>query len=93
MQLKRVHLLITGQVQGVGYRFTTQDRAQQLGLNGWVRNRRNGGVEAVFEGESAAVEQMIAWCHEGPPAAVVEQVQVTDEAVAGLTQFVIERTL
>lgn len=75
MQL-RAHLIISGWVQGVAFRYYTRDIARRLGLTGWVRNLRDGSVEAVFEGEEAKVEEMLRWCHEGPPAARVNQVQV-----------------
>jgi acylphosphatase len=71
----RVHLLIKGRVQGVFFRAETRREAIQLGVKGWVRNRWGGEVEAVFEGEEEAVKRMIAWCHKGPPAALVEEVE------------------
>ena len=72
------HLLITGRVQGVGFRFYMERKARALGIAGWVRNRRDGGVEAVIQGTSEAVEMMIAWARRGPPSAVVAAVHVTD---------------
>lgn len=92
MELRRSHVFITGKVQGVGYRFSTQDVAQVFGLAGWVRNLPDGRVEAVFEGDRVAVEQMIAWCRKGPPNAVVEKVAVTDEEPRGLSGFEIRRS-
>ena len=71
-------LLITGRVQGVGFRFYTQRKARELGLTGWVRNCRDGSVEAVIQGAPAAVETMIAWARRGPPSALVADVQITD---------------
>jgi acylphosphatase len=71
-------LLITGRVQGVGFRFYMQRKARELGLTGWVRNCRDGSVEAVIQGDSGAVETMIAWARRGPPSAVVADVRVTD---------------
>lgn len=79
MSLTR-HLLITGRVQGVGFRFTMQRKARELELTGWVRNRNDGSVEAVIQGASAAVETMIAWARRGPPSAVVADVRVSDDA-------------
>lgn len=73
---KRAHAVITGRVQGVGYRWTTYRRAKSLGLTGWVRNRPDGSVEAVFEGAEADVRSMIDWCREGPSSAIVEDVDV-----------------
>ncbi len=71
-------LLITGRVQGVGFRFYMERKARELGVTGWVRNRRDGGVEAVVQGADGAVEAMIAWARRGPPSAVVAEVRVTD---------------
>jgi acylphosphatase len=72
------HLAITGRVQGVGFRFYMQRKARELGLTGWVRNCRDGSVEAVIQGTSEAVETMIAWARRGPPSAVVADVRVAD---------------
>jgi acylphosphatase len=82
MERKTVHALISGKVQGVWYRGWTVDRAQALGLSGWVRNRRDGTVEAVFAGPPGAVDAMLAQCREGPPLARVAEVRVTPAADA-----------
>ena len=71
-------LSITGRVQGVGYRFYAQKKARELGLTGWVRNRRDGSVEALLQGDAAAVETMTAWCRRGPPSAVVAEVRIAE---------------
>lgn len=71
-----VHVLIYGRVQGVWFRSSTKQKAEQLGLTGWVRNTHDGNVEAVFEGEEKLVKEMIEWCHRGPPLAEVENVEV-----------------
>lgn len=76
MECKTVRALISGKVQGVWYRGWTVDRARALGLSGWVRNRRDGTVEAVFAGPSGAVDAMLAQCREGPPLARVDEVAV-----------------
>lgn len=86
------HVLISGTVQGVGYRFSTQDMAVLLKLNGWVRNLRDGRVEAVFEGPQGNVEEMIRWCHQGPPAAIVKQVDVEYGKPEGLQGFELRRS-
>lgn len=72
----RAHVLISGRVQGVCFRAYTVDEAAAADIVGWVRNRPDGRVEAVFEGGKSAVEAMIAWCHKGPPAARVNGVEV-----------------
>jgi acylphosphatase len=72
-------LQIHGLVQGVGFRYATQREAIRLGLAGWVRNRRDGTVEAVVRGPEGAVQSMIAWAHRGPPSARVESVTVSIE--------------
>ncbi|MBW4576598.1 MAG: acylphosphatase [Aphanothece sp. CMT-3BRIN-NPC111] len=87
----RAHVFVSGMVQGVGYRFSTLDEANQWGLNGWVRNISDGRVEAVFEGNKAAVEEMIRWCYKGPAAAVVEEVTVDYEEPEGVGGFEITR--
>lgn len=68
---QRLHVWITGRVQGVGYRYATQQKARQLGLAGWVRNLADGRVEAVFEGNPDDLEAIAQWCAQGPPAAIV----------------------
>lgn len=72
------HLSITGRVQGVGFRFHFERTARQHGLRGWVRNRRDGSVEAVIQGDAAAVAAVVEWARRGPRNAVVERVEVLD---------------
>jgi acylphosphatase len=72
----RVHAVVSGDVQGVFFRANTRDRAHQLHINGWVRNRPDGRVEAVFEGDREDVEQMLEFCRAGPSGARVERVDV-----------------
>ena len=78
--MKRVRVIIQGRVQGVSFRAWTVDAASKRGLSGWVRNRREGTVEAVFAGDDAVVDDMVKACWQGPPAAHVENVTTTDEA-------------
>lgn len=81
-----LHLSITGRVQGVGYRDSMRIQALRAGCTGWVRNRRDGSVEAVIEGAPEAVAGVVAWARRGPPAARVDRVDVS-EAKGGYTQF------
>lgn len=74
------HVLITGDVQGVGYRFWVMQQATERGLAGWVRNQDDGRVEALFYGPGSEVEAMIAACRKGPRAARVESVRVEEAA-------------
>jgi len=77
-----VRVRITGRVQGVCYRAWAQANAQALGLSGWVRNNRDGAVEALFSGAVNQVVEMLARCRKGPPAALVEDVAIMDEGGA-----------
>ncbi|WP_432383365.1 acylphosphatase [Duganella sp. P38] len=74
------HLMITGVVQGVGYRAAFERQAVALGLRGWVRNRRDGAVEAQVDGDTAALDTIVRWAHQGPPAARVAGVTVREAA-------------
>jgi acylphosphatase len=79
----RVHVLISGHVQGVFYRTSTQRQAHACAVKGWVRNLPDGRVEAVIEGDPAAVQRMLAWCRIGPPNAYVTDVDVQEEPYTG----------
>ena len=81
--MKRVHLYISGLVQGVFYRANTRDEARRLGLTGWVRNLPDGRVEAIVEGEEGRIKELIDWCHQGPPGAQVRDVEVRWEDYKG----------
>lgn len=83
MERARAHVMIEGRVQGVFFRAHTQEMARRFDVKGWVRNRRDGSVEALFEGDKEKVEQMIAWCHRGPSEARVTKVLVNWEAYKG----------
>ncbi len=79
--LRSVHAVIRGRVQGVWYRSWTVQEATRRGLSGWVRNRTDGTVEALFTGPADQVDDMLAACRRGPPAAWVQNI-LTDDAVA-----------
>ncbi len=85
--MKAVQARVTGQVQGVAFRWHTQERAQRLGVVGWVRNEVDGSVLLHAEGEDVAVSDLIAWCHHGPPSARVIDVAVREAAPVGATSF------
>jgi len=82
-------VVVHGQVQGVFFRDSTRRKARQLGVAGWVRNRPDGSVEAVFEGSPAAVEAAVGFVHGGPPRAHVDRVEVRDEPDEGLVDFLV----
>lgn len=79
----RVHVVVHGRVQAVGFRFGARVEAQRLGISGWVRNRSDGAVEAEIEGEPGAVDRMLAWLDEGPPGAEVTALTTSDQAPKG----------
>lgn len=85
--MTRSRVVVHGRVQGVFFRDTTRRRARQDGVSGWVRNRPDGAVEAVFEGEGDDVERLVRFCREGPRGAYVERVERFDEQPEGLEGF------
>ncbi len=91
MTRTRAHVFVSGHVQGVYFRATTRDRATAVGVDGWVRNLDDGRVEAVFEGKQTAVDELVSFCHEGSPAATVEDVTVEYESPEGLAGFEVRR--
>ncbi len=81
--MKRVHVYVSGRVQGVFFRAETQRTAMNFNLTGWVKNTADGRVEAVFEGKDENVDKMIAWSHTGPPHARVQEVITNEESYTG----------
>ena len=89
--MRTVHLVIKGKVQGVFYRASAKDRAEDLGITGWVKNTREGFVETVASGDDKAVQQFIEWCKKGPSNARVDDVVVTEQSPEQLNGFTIKR--
>jgi acylphosphatase len=83
----RRRVMVTGRVQGVWFRETCARLARAAGVTGWIRNRPDGRVEAVFEGEPEAVDGLVMWCRRGPPRAVVTGVEVGEEPPGGDALF------
>ena len=83
MAIKREHLLISGQVQGVSFRAYTEQKARALGLTGFVRNLSDGRVEVIAEGDESQLEILKRWCHEGSPQAVVDEVVTETQSPTG----------
>ncbi len=79
----RAHMLVSGDVQGVFFRQETKTRADRTNVRGWIRNRDDGTVEAVFEGEEQDVEALVTFCKRGPPRAMVTDVDIKREAYTG----------
>ncbi len=88
-RIVRQRVVVTGRVQGVWFRVNTERIARSFGLSGWVRNRSDGSVEAVFEGSPEAVKAAARWCERGPERAHVERVELFDEPPEGLPGFMI----
>jgi acylphosphatase len=85
----RRRVVVHGHVQGVFFRDTVRRKAKQRGVNGWVANRPDGAVEAVFEGEPDVVEGLVQFCREGPRGAEVDSVEVSEEEPEGLSDFTV----
>lgn len=79
----RAHVTVFGRVQGVFYRANTKEIADRLGVRGWVRNLKDGRVEALLEGERDLVDELLSWCRRGPPGAHVERLEVEWEDFDG----------
>ena len=79
IEFHRVHIFISGKVQGVYFRQNTNYKAEELNIMGWIRNLRDGRVEAVFEGERENIDRLLDWCNDGPKNAIVKDIQIIDE--------------
>lgn len=91
--MRRVRVVIRGLVQGVGYRYSMRQVAREAGVAGWVRNRRDGTVEAEVEGTDEQVAELLSWAAEGPPMGRVDGVSVTDVEPTGDAGFEARATL
>lgn len=89
-RVSRIRVIVSGTVQGVSYRAACRGEASARGVGGWVRNRGDGSVEAVFEGPAEDVDAMLRWARTGPPAASVAGLEVYPETPAGIRGFTIE---
>ena len=76
--MKRIHVIISGRVQGVFFRASTQEKAVSLGIKGWVRNNDDGSVEAVFQGSETTINTMLNWCHSGSSSSRVDSIKTTE---------------
>ena len=83
MSLKRIHIIIRGRVQGVYFSASSQREARQHGLTGWVKNRSDGAVELLVEGEEDRVKDLLAWAHHGPSTARVDKVEIKWRSYTG----------
>lgn len=90
--MRTVTMTVSGRVQGVGFRFSLRAEAERLGVGGWVRNRRDGSVEAVLVGDPDAVESVIAWAHDGPAGARVDDLDVLESGEQSASGFEIRAT-
>jgi acylphosphatase len=88
----RARVVVHGRVQGVFFRAETRQMARELALSGWVMNRPDGAVEALFEGDMSSVEKAVEWCRHGPPSASVSSVEVTWGEPAGAAGFKIRHS-
>ena len=89
--MKQLHVIIQGSVQGVFFRDSTREKAQQLNLTGWVRNNSDGTVEAIFQGEENNLKKILEFCNQGPSSAKVEKVKVEWQDISeNLSEFTIK---
>lgn len=92
INVKAIHAIVTGKVQGVFYRKETQKKAKSLNLLGWVRNLSDGRVELVAQGDEALIDELIAWLYKGPVMARVDSVEILDEPIGTFDDFLIIST-
>lgn len=85
--MRHLNIEVAGRVQGVSYRYNTQEKALQLGIVGFVKNLPNGSVYIEAEGTDEQLNQLVQWCHEGPPMALVTEVAVSEAPIASFSSF------
>lgn len=90
--MRTVTMTVTGRVQGVGFRYSLRTEADRLGVDGWVRNRRDGSVEAFLSGDPDDVESVIAWAHDGPAGARIDDVDIVEGTERAASGFEIRPT-
>ncbi len=90
--MERIHIFVYGDVQGVFFRANTVSTAKKIGVTGWVRNRRDGSVEIVAEGEKEKLEELLQWCRRGPPSAAVDRIKSEWEKFRGEFSDFVART-
>ncbi len=90
MKTVTIHAIISGKVQGVFFRANTQQHAQELGVNGWIRNKNNGDVECVATGNEVIIEQFCEWLKHGPPTATVDSVKIKYIPVRDFEKFIVK---
>ena len=86
-----LHAIVSGRVQGVGFRQHADEQAQALELDGWVRNLADGRVEVLIEGEELAARELADWLAQGPPAAQVTEVELSEQPLQGVVGFIVRR--
>jgi acylphosphatase len=89
--VKTLEIIVSGKVQGVYFRQSTKAKAEELGITGTVQNLSNGSVQVVASGESLPLEQLVQWCHHGPPRATVRGVEVKEVAYREFAEFIVKR--
>lgn len=90
--MRAIDIIVTGKVQGVYFRASTKNRAIDLGLNGWCRNQKDGTVFIHVEGEDDQLQELVKWCHQGPPGSQVLGVGTIESEFSGFKEFQIKRS-
>ena len=92
MKKRKVHIIVSGRVQGVGFRYSTHNKAKELNINGWVKNTFDGKVEAMLEGDENNIREMLSWCSKGPSMAFVSNIEILEQPyIEEYKEFTIKR--